>query len=135
MGCNGIGVTRVVAAAIEQNNDDKGIIWPQALAPFQVGIVALNYDKSELVRETADQLYQVLTAQGIEVLLDDRDKKTSPGVKMAEMELIGIPHRLVVGERGLKEGLVEYQRRRDLSREDVTIERVLDFLQVRLNNS
>ena len=135
MGCYGIGVTRVVAAAIEQNNDDKGIIWPQALAPFQVGIVALNYDKSELVRETADQLYQVLTAQGIEVLLDDRDKKTSPGVKMAEMELIGIPHRLVVGERGLKEGLVEYQRRRDLSREDVTIERVLDFLQVRLNNS
>ena len=124
-----------MAAAIEQNNDDKGIIWPQALAPFQVGIVALNYDKSELVRETADQLYQVLTAQGIEVLLDDRDKKTSPGVKMAEMELIGIPHRLVVGERGLKEGLVEYQRRRDLSREDVTIERVLDFLQVRLNNS
>jgi len=135
MGCYGIGVTRVVAAAIEQNNDDKGIIWPQALAPFQVGIVALNYDKSERVRETADQLYQALTAQGIEVLLDDRDKKTSPGVKMADMELIGIPHRLVVGERGLKEGLVEYQQRQDLSREDVAIEKVLDFLQVRLNNS
>lgn len=135
MGCYGIGVTRVVAAAIEQNNDDKGIIWPEALAPFQVGIVALNYDKSDLVRDTADQIYHALTAQGFEVLLDDRDKKTSPGVKMAEMELIGIPHRLVVGERGLKEGLVEYQERRTLSRQDVAIETVIGFIEALLKQN
>ena len=102
MGCYGIGVSRIVAAAIEQNHDDKGITWPANLAPFQVGIVALNYDKSEQVKTTADSLYTQLTELGYEVFLDDRDKKTSPGVKMADMELIGLPHRLVVGDRGLK---------------------------------
>ena len=135
MGCYGVGVTRVVAAAIEQNNDAKGIIWPLALAPFQVGIVALNYDKSELVRDTADQLYTALTSLGIEVFLDDRDKKTSPGVKMADMELIGIPHRLVVGDRGLKDGVVEYQQRRTLERQDVAAADAVQFIRQQLQNS
>ncbi len=134
MGCYGIGVTRVVAAAIEQNNDEKGIIWPQAIAPFQVGIVALNYDKSELVRQEADRIYHELIESGYEVLLDDRDKKTSPGVKMADMELIGIPHRLVVGDRGLKDGVIEYQERRGLKRQDVAKEKILDFLNSKLED-
>lgn len=132
MGCYGIGVTRVVAAAIEQNNDERGIVWPAALAPFQVGIVALNYDKSDLVRNAADQIYDALTQLGIEVLLDDRDKKTSPGVKMADMELIGVPHRFVVGDRGLKEGVLEYQDRRTLEREDVSLNDAVAFIQAKL---
>ncbi len=132
MGCYGIGVTRVVAAAIEQNNDEKGIMWPQAIAPFQIGIVALNYDKSELVREETDRVYQSLLDSGYEVLLDDRDKKTSPGVKMADMELIGIPHRLVIGDRGLKDGLIEYQERRGLERQDIAKDQVIDFLHSQL---
>lgn len=134
MGCYGVGVTRVVAAAIEQNHDDKGIIWPQALAPFQVGIVALNYDKSDQVRETADRIYQQLTELGFEVFLDDRDKKTSPGVKMADMELIGIPHRLVVGDRGLKNGVVEYQRRRTLESQDLLVENAVEFIEQQINS-
>lgn len=133
MGCYGIGVTRVVAAAIEQNNDDRGIIWPEALAPFRVGLVALNYDKSDLVRDNADRIYQALSDLGIEVLLDDRDKKTSPGVKMADMELIGIPHRLVIGDRGLKEGVVEYQERRTLESQDIAVEQAVDFIKEKLN--
>lgn len=134
MGCYGVGVTRVVAAAIEQNHDEKGIIWPEALAPFQVGIIALNYDKSELVRETADKIYQQLTALGFEVFLDDRDKKTSPGVKMADMELIGIPHRLVVGDRGLKNGVVEYQLRRTLENQDIQVENAVTFMEQQIKS-
>ncbi|WP_421683977.1 proline--tRNA ligase [Stutzerimonas urumqiensis] len=111
MGCYGIGVSRVVAAAIEQNHDERGILWPDALAPFQVAIVPMKYEHEE-VRRAADQLYAELSAAGYEVLLDDRDKKTSPGVKFADMELIGIPHRIVVSERGLAEGQVEYRHRR-----------------------
>ncbi len=111
MGCYGIGVSRIVAAAIEQNHDENGIIWPNALAPFQVGIVPLNAHKTPKVMEVAEQLYADLQAAGIEVLLDDRDKKTSPGVKFADMELMGIPHRLVVSDRGLADGELEYKAR------------------------
>lgn len=111
MGCYGIGVSRIVAAAIEQNHDENGIIWPNALAPFQVGIVPLNAHKTPEVMEVAEQLYADLQAAGIEALLDDRDKKTSPGVKFADMELMGIPHRLVVSDRGLADGELEYKAR------------------------
>ena len=111
MGCYGIGVTRVVAAAIEQNHDERGIIWPDPMAPFVVAVIALGYRKSESVRSTADKLYAQLDGAGIEAFLDDREER--PGVMLAEQELIGIAHRLVVGERGLKDGVVEYQHRRD----------------------
>jgi prolyl-tRNA synthetase len=134
MGCYGIGVTRVVAAAIEQNNDDKGIIWPAGLAPFQIGIVPMNYDKSALVKETADRIYQQLSALGIEVLMDDRDKKTSPGVKFADMDLIGIPHRLVISERGLKENQIEYQERRSQQRQDLVADEAVAFVQTQLSS-
>lgn len=134
MGCYGIGVTRVVAAAIEQNNDDKGIIWPEGLAPFQVGIVPLNYEKSEQVKETADRVYQELKNLGIEVYMDDRDKKTSPGVKFADMDLIGIPHRLVIGDRGLKNNVIEYQERRSQESQDIAMYEAVDFIKATLNN-
>ncbi|MGD9788516.1 MAG: proline--tRNA ligase [Sulfuricellaceae bacterium] len=111
MGCYGIGVSRIVGAAIEQNHDARGIIWPRAMAPFEVALCPIGYKKSEAVREAADKLYAELTAAGFEVLLDDRDER--PGVMFADMELIGLPHRLVIGDRGLKEGNVEYQGRRD----------------------
>ncbi|MGH8618491.1 MAG: proline--tRNA ligase [Burkholderiales bacterium] len=111
MGCYGIGVSRIVAAAIEQNNDERGILWPSPMAPFQVAIVPIGAAKSEAVRAAAVQLHDELAAAGIEVLLDDRDER--PGVMFADMELIGIPHRLVVGERGLKQGQVEYKGRLD----------------------
>ena len=110
MGCYGIGVTRLLGAAIEQNNDAKGIIWPDALAPFTVVITPVGYRKSEAVRQTADQLYHELSGAGVDVLLDDRDER--PGVMFAEMELIGIPHRVTVGERALKDGAVEVYERR-----------------------
>lgn len=111
MGCYGIGVTRIVAAAIEQNYDDRGIIFPQAIAPFQVAIVPIGYAKSAAVRETADRLHDALAAAGIDVILDNRDER--PGVMFADMELIGVPHRVVIGDRGLKEGVIEYKGRRD----------------------
>ncbi len=111
MGCYGIGVTRIVGAAIEQNHDERGIVFPDPIAPFHVALVPIGYGKSAAVREAADALYQELTGAGLEALLDDRDER--PGVMFADMELIGIPHRLVVGERGLKEGIIEYQGRRD----------------------
>ncbi len=111
MGCYGIGVTRVVAAAIEQNHDANGILWPEAIAPFRVVIVPINYQKSAQVQEVADRLYAEFNAAGIDTLLDDRDAR--PGVKFADSELLGIPHRLVVGERGLAAGELEYRHRRD----------------------
>lgn len=113
MGCYGIGVTRVVAAAIEQNNDERGIVWPEAMAPFTVAIAALGYDRSAEVKAAADSLYAALSAAGVDVVLDDRGER--PGVMFAELELIGIPHRITIGDRGLKEGVVEYQARRDTS--------------------
>jgi prolyl-tRNA synthetase len=109
MGCYGVGVSRIVAAAIEQHHDDKGIIWPKAMAPFLLVIVALGYGKSELVQTTANKLYAELVEAGFDVLLDDRDER--PGVMFANAELIGIPHRVTVGERGLKDGIIEYQPR------------------------
>ena len=111
MGCYGIGITRVVAAAIEQNNDDKGIIWTEAMAPFEVVIVPMNYKKSDSVKAAADQIYAELQAQGVDVLLDDRDERA--GVLLNDSELLGIPHRIVIGDRALKEGNVEYAYRRD----------------------
>ena len=111
MGCYGIGVTRVVAAAIEQNHDTKGIAWPVPMAPFTVAIAAVGYDRSAEVKAAADKLHDELTAAGIDVVLDDRGER--PGVMFADLELIGIPHRITVGDRGLKEGMVEYQARRD----------------------
>ncbi len=111
MGCYGIGVTRILGAAIEQNYDDKGIIWPESIAPFEVVLCPMGYERSELVREAADRLYAELQAAGIDVILDDRGER--PGVMFADWELIGVPHRLVIGERGLKDGKLEYQGRRD----------------------
>ena len=111
MGCYGIGITRVVAAAIEQNHDERGIIWTDTMAPFAAVIVPMNYKKSEAVREAADKIYTDLLAAGVDVLLDDRDERA--GVLLADSELLGIPHRIVIGDRGLKEGNVEYARRTD----------------------
>lgn len=111
MGCYGIGVSRVVAAAIEQNHDDRGIIWPEAIAPFQVSIVQIDAQKSEDVVAKSEALYQALTDLGVEVFMDDRDKKTSPGVKFADAELMGIPHRFVFSARGLKNDTIEYKAR------------------------
>lgn len=131
MGCYGIGVSRVVAAAIEQNYDARGILWPNALAPFQVGIVPMKYENAD-IKAATDALYAELTAAGFEVLLDDRDKKTSNGVKFADMELIGIPHRFVVSERGLAEGLLEYKGRQDAEAQNVARDNVVAFLAERL---
>ena len=126
MGCYGMGVTRLVAAVIEQNHDDNGIAWPEPLAPFQLHIIALNAQKSEAVREAADHLYQQACDLGIEVLLDDRAER--PGVKFAEADLIGIPHRIVIGDRGLKSGVAEYRKRRDEAATEVSLDHVLDAL-------
>jgi len=130
MGCYGIGVSRIVAAAIEQNFDERGIAFPLAMAPYQVAIVPIGMGRSALVKETVDKLYGELTAAGIEVLLDDRDER--PGVMFADMELIGIPHRIVVGERGLKEGNLEYQGRRDEKAQAIPLNSVLEFVQSKL---
>jgi len=111
MGCYGIGVTRVVAACIEQNHDAQGIIWPDAIAPFQLVIVLIDAHKSEQIAEVGERLYAHAQQLGAEVLLDDRDKKTSPGVKFADSELMGIPHRLVVSPRALADGVIEYKNR------------------------
>jgi prolyl-tRNA synthetase len=130
MGCYGIGVTRIVGAAIEQNHDDKGIVWPAAIAPFQVAIVPMNYHKSEKVRAAADALLAALEAAGIDALLDDRDARA--GVMFADMELIGVPHRIVVGERGLDKGALEYKGRRDEAPTDVPTAEVVGFLKAKL---
>jgi prolyl-tRNA synthetase len=130
MGCYGIGVTRIVAAAIEQNHDERGIIWPEPIAPFQLVLVPLNLQKSARVRETSDRLYEQLGAAGIEVLYDDRDAR--PGVKFADAELLGIPHRLVVAERGLEAGKLEYRHRRDTASTEFPAGEALAFLRARL---
>ena len=119
MGCYGIGITRVVAAAIEQNHDERGIIWTDAMAPVAAVIVPMNYKKSEAVREAADKIYADLLAAGVDVLLDDRDERA--GVLLADSELLGIPHRIVIGDRGLKEGNVEYARRTDSEAQSVPV--------------
>ena len=130
MGCYGIGVTRIVAAAIEQNHDERGIIWPAPIAPFRVVLVPLNLQKSAPVRAVTDRLYIELAAAGIEVLYDDRDAR--PGVKFADAELLGIPHRLVVAERGLEAGRLEYRHRRDSASTEFPAADALAFLRARL---
>jgi prolyl-tRNA synthetase len=132
MGCYGIGVSRIVAAAIEQNHDEAGIIWPDAMAPFQVVIVPLNMNKSEAVASCANELYDALSQQGVEVLLDDRNER--PGVKFADMELIGIPHRVVVGDRALAEEKLEYKGRRDADSQLVPRDDILEFLHQKLGS-
>ena len=130
MGCYGIGVTRIVAAAIEQNHDERGIIWPEPIAPFHVVLVPVNAQKSYRVREVADKLYAELTAAGVEVLYDDRDAR--PGVKFADSELLGIPHRVVVGERGIDAGKLEYRGRRDTESQEFPLDNALGFIRSRL---
>jgi prolyl-tRNA synthetase len=125
MGCYGIGVSRIVAAAIEQNHDDKGIIWPLPIAPFEVAIAPVGLGRNPEVRAAAQRLHDELAAAGVDVLLDDRDER--PGVMFADLELIGVPHRITVGDRGLKQGQVEYQARRDGSAEMVPVERAVDL--------
>jgi prolyl-tRNA synthetase len=133
MGCYGIGVSRIVASAIEQNHDENGIIWPDAIAPFHIAIIPLNAHKSPRVTEVSEKLMADLEKAGYEVLLDDRDKKTSPGVKFADMELMGIPHRIVVSDRGLENDELEYKSRRAESAEAVALSSVLEFLAARIN--
>ena len=127
MGCYGIGVSRLVAAAIEQNHDEKGIIWPATMAPFHVALLPMNMKKSQRVREAADTLYEELQAAGLEVLFDDREAR--PGVMFADMELIGIPHRLVVGEKNLDRDRVEYKSRRDSESRDIPRTEIVAFLE------
>ena len=127
MGCYGIGVSRIVASAIEQNHDDKGITWPATIAPFSVALLPLNMHKSPSLQQAAEQLYQDLQAAGIDVLFDDR--KERPGVMFADMELIGIPHRLVLGDRGVAAGVVEYKGRRDADSRDIPLQDIISFLQ------
>lgn len=126
MGCYGIGVSRIVAASIEQNHDDKGIIWPDAIAPFEISIVTLNGHKSPTVAEAGEKLYEQLRQAGYDVLLDDRNER--PGVKFADMELIGIPHRFVVSDRGLTAGTLEYKGRRDADKQDIPLDQALPFM-------
>ena len=123
MGCYGMGVTRLVAAVIEQNHDDSGITWPEPLAPFHLHLIALNYGKSQMVREASDQIYARCQQMGIEVLFDERDER--PGVKFAEADLIGLPHRIVIGERGLKNSVVEYKRRGDAEAQEIDLDQAL----------
>jgi prolyl-tRNA synthetase len=129
MGCYGIGVTRVVAAAIEQNHDERGIVWPGPLAPFDVALVPINFQKSARVREASERLYAELGAAGIEVLFDDRDAR--PGVKFADAELYGIPHRIVLGERGLDAGRLEYRHRRATDSEEIALDDAIAIIKER----
>lgn len=130
MGCYGIGVTRVVAAAIEQNHDDSGLIWPLSLAPFELAICPINYNKSEAVKSAADAFYQTCLDAGIDVLLDDRSLR--PGAMFSDMELIGIPHRVVFSDRGLKQGQCEYKGRQDDAAQDISHDDALAFIQAKL---
>jgi len=130
MGCYGIGISRVVAAAIEQGHDERGIIWPNELAPFQVAICPMNMHKSDRLIDTVEKIYKDLTDAGIEVLLDDR--KVRAGFMFSDMELIGIPHRIVIGDRGLDSGTVEYQGRTDKESQNVEFDKLVDFIKNKL---
>jgi prolyl-tRNA synthetase len=130
MGCYGIGVTRILGAAIEQNFDDKGIIWPATLAPFEVVLCPMGYDRSEAVKAEIDKLYDALVAAGVDVILDDRGER--PGAMFADWELIGVPHRVVIGDRGLKDGQIEYQGRRDTTATPVPLADALAFIKGKL---
>jgi prolyl-tRNA synthetase len=130
MGCYGIGVTRIVAAAIEQNHDDKGIIWPEPIAPYLVLLVTLNHERSEAVRAQADRLYATFSAAGIDVLYDDRDAR--PGVKFADAELLGIPHCIVIGDRSLAAGKLEYRNRRTGENSEIAVDEMVAEIRRRL---
>ena len=130
MGCYGIGVTRILGAAIEQNFDDRGIVWPASLAPFEVVLCPMGYDRSEAVKAEIDKLYEALIEAGVDVMLDDRGER--PGAMFADWELIGVPHRIVIGDRGLKEGNVEYQGRRDTAATAVPLAETLAFIKAKL---
>ncbi|MDP5008025.1 MAG: proline--tRNA ligase, partial [Glaciimonas sp.] len=130
MGCYGIGITRILGAAIEQSFDDKGIIWPLALAPFEVVLCPIGYDRSEAVKLEADKLHAELLTAGVDVILDDRGER--PGAMFADWELIGVPHRVVIGDRGLKEGQLEYQGRRDTEATTVPLAEMLGFVKAKL---
>ena len=132
MGCYGIGVSRIVASCIEQNNDENGIIWPAAMAPFQIALAPLNYNKSEEVKAVADKLYQELRKLNIEVLLDDRNIR--PGAMFADLELIGIPHRIVISDRGLKEQKLEYKSRTAADAESLDLDNAISFITSKLNS-
>ncbi|WP_420476123.1 proline--tRNA ligase [Noviherbaspirillum sp. ST9] len=131
MGCYGIGVTRILGAAIEQNFDDKGIIWPTAIAPFEVVLCPMGYDRSEAVKAETDKLYDALLAAGVDVVLDDRGER--PGAMFADWELIGVPHRVVIGDRGLKDGKLEYQGRRDTAATAVPMAEMAGFIKARIS--
>jgi prolyl-tRNA synthetase len=133
MGCYGIGVTRLLGAAIEQCHDEKGIVWPLSIAPFQVVICPVSYDKSELVKKTADDIYEQMSQAGIEVVIDNRGER--PGAMFADWELIGVPFRVVVGERSLKEGFVEVQARTDVSATQVPVNEALERVQALLKEN
>lgn len=130
MGCYGIGISRIVAAAIEQNHDEHGIIFPTAMAPFQLAIIPIGLQKSTQVKDVVERLYQQFSDAQIEVLLDDRDER--PGVMFADMELIGIPHRIVVGERGLKQSIIEYQGRNDQTSQTIPVDEIFSFIIAKL---
>ena len=130
MGCYGIGITRLPAAAIEQNHDERGIIWPDAIAPFTVVVCPIGMDRSPEVKAAAERLHEQLVAAGVDVLLDDRGER--PGAMFADWELIGVPHRVTIGDRGIKEGQIEYQHRRDAAATKVAVAEVLDFLKGRI---
>ena len=133
MGCYGIGVSRIVAAAIEQNHDDKGILWPAAIAPFEVAVLPMNAKKSQRVREAAEDLYRQLQDAGLDAVLDDRELR--PGVMFADLELIGIPYRLVVGEKNLDAGLVEFKAREDADSTNLPLAQIVDLLKERLRGA
>ena len=130
MGCYGIGITRILGAAIEQNFDDKGIVWPVAIAPFEVVLCPMGYDRNEAVKAETDKLYAVLQKADVDVVLDDRGER--PGAMFADWELIGVPHRIVIGDRGLKEGTLEYQGRRDVAATAIPVAQMADFVQGKL---
>jgi prolyl-tRNA synthetase len=132
MGCYGIGVTRLLGAAIEQNHDERGIIWPTTMAPFEVVLCPIGYDRSAEVKAAADQLHQRLLSQGVDVLLDDRGER--PGAMFADWELIGVPHRVVLSDRGLKEGKVEYQGRREAQASAIPAADVAAFVKAKLGS-
>ncbi len=133
MGCYGIGVTRILGAAIEQNNDERGIIWPSAIAPFELVICPVGWGKSELVRNAAMQLHDALVAAGVDVMLDDRNER--PGAMFADWELIGVPHRVVVGERSLKDGMIEYQGRRDAEAVQMSVTQAVSLIQAKMQQA
>jgi prolyl-tRNA synthetase len=130
MGCYGIGITRLPAAAIEQNHDERGIIWPDALAPFTVVLCPISPDRFPQVKEAADALYADLMAAGVDVILDDRGER--PGAMFADWELIGVPHRVTLGDRGIKDGMVEYQHRRDSAPQTIALADIASHVKAQL---